>query len=476
MRLFETLLLIANFIAFLVLVIPLAGTLHCLRYLVPIVLLIAIVQISLEGMRWQMVPAYVITGLLLIGWFIQHQQLMKSNYGSSWQRILIIVFGLFGLAVAFLLPIIIPVFHIPRPSGPYDIGTLTYHWKDGDRTELYTEEPNDYRELMVQIWYPANGSKSSHRTHYVQDAKVLTPLARLLDLPGFIFGHLKYITTNAMEAVPVADGEASYPVLIFSHGRGGFRQHNTLQIEELVSNGYIVASIDHTYASSGVVFPDGHMVALDPRMLDRIYVDSMIPYLAQDAVFTLNQLEALNLSDPNGVLTGKLDLQRAGIFGLSLGGEVVAEACLIEPRFKSCLVMDVWMPHDVVQEGLRQPTMWISRDAETMRLEGWSEEDINETLSSMRAVFEKLPTNGYFVQVPGMFHQDFSDAPLLSPLTSWLGITGPINQRLAHDIIGAYSLAFFDRHLRGRPEKLLEGGTAQYQDVIIETHTPTAYK
>ena len=70
---------------------------------------------------------------------------------------------------------------------------------------------------------------------------------------------------------------------------------------------------------------------LDPRMMNREFEDGKIPYLAQDAVFTLNQLGSLNQSDPNGILTGRLDVEQTGIFGVSLGGEVAAEACLTSP-------------------------------------------------------------------------------------------------------------------------------------------------
>lgn len=365
-----------------------------------------------------------------------------------------------------------PVFRFPKPSGPYGIGTLTYHWEDPSRPEVFTADPNDRRELMVQIWYPAKVDPSLPRARYVRNPGALAPLARLLHLPEFIFGPLKYITINAIESAPVANGGSSFPVLICSHGRGGFRQENTWLIEELVSHGYIVAAIDHPYAASGVVFPDGRRATFDTRMLDRKFVDGKIPYLAQDAIFTLNQLGTLNQSDPNGILTRRLDLQRAGIFGLSLGGEVSAEACRLEPRFRACLVMDVWMPADVVQVGLKQPTMWLTRDAKTMQLEGWSQADIDETLTTMRAVFESLPGDGYFVQVPGMFHIDFSDAPFFSPATSWLGVTGPIDGRRAHGITSAYSLAFFDRHLKGRPEVLLNGPAKQYPEVLFETRRP----
>jgi len=151
--------------------------------------------------------------------------------------------------------------------------------------------------------------------------------------------------------------------------------------------------------------------------------------------------------------------------------------CWLEPRLRACLLEDAFMPADVVQAGLRQPTMWITRDADTMRLErrcagGWAEAAIHETLTTMRAVFERLPGAGYYVQVPGMFHADMTDVPLLSPLASRLGLSGPIGAQRAHRIINAYSLAFFDRHLKDRPAVLLDGPAAQYPEVLFETRRP----
>jgi predicted dienelactone hydrolase len=373
-----------------------------------------------------------------------------------------------SLAISIALPILVPVFRIPQPTGAYAIGTLTYHWVDRSRPETFTSDPNDRRELMVQIWYPAAVGPSSPTVPYLDDPSVLVPLAGLLRLPGFVFGHLKYVTTNAVASAPVAAGRSSYPVLVYSPGRGGFRQEDSWLIEELVSRGYVVAAIDHPYAASGVAFPDGRAVLLDPRMLDRSFVDGKIPYLAQDAVFALDQLGVLDRSDPNGILTGRLDVQSVGIFGVSLGGEVAAEACRRDSRFRACQVMDVWMPADVLRSGLTQPTMFLTRDAKTMQLEAWSQADISETLGTMRAVYQKLPGDGYFVTVPGLFHQDFSDAPLLSPLTSLAGITGSIDRARAHDITTAYTLAFFDRELLGRPEALLEGAAKQYPEVRVE--------
>jgi pimeloyl-ACP methyl ester carboxylesterase len=215
-------------------------------------------------------------------------------------------------------------------------------------------------------------------------------------------------------------------------------------------------------------------VATAPALNGQTFTDGIVPYLARDARLTLDRLAALNQADPNGILTGRLDLRRAGVFGVSLGGIVGAETCRLEPRLRACLVMDAPMPTGVVREGLRQPAMWITRDAETMRLEGWPKSEIDEHQTTMRAVFERLPGDGYFVRVRGMFHLNLTDYPSVSPLLPLTGLVGPIGAQRAHGIINAYSLAFFDRHLKGRPAALLDGPAAQYPEVALETRQPSS--
>ena len=191
----------------------------------------------------------------------------------------------------------------------------------------------------------------------------------------------------------------------------------------------------------------------------------------------LDQLAVLNQADPNSVLTGRLDLERVGTFGVSLGGIVGGAACLNEKRLRACLMMDAPMPVEVVAAGLSKPSMWITRDAASVRVEreragGWPEAEIEAHQTSMRTVFEALRGPGYFVQVRGIFHLNFTDAPNWTPLASRLNLTGPIEGQRAHDIINAYSLAFFDRHVSGREAKLLDAPTDQYPEVLFESRLP----
>jgi hypothetical protein len=71
-----------------------------------------------------------------------------------------------------------------------------------------------------------------------------------------------------------------------------------------------------------------------------------------------------------------------------------------------------------------------------------------------------------------MFHVDMNDVPLLSPLASRLGVSGPIGGQRAHNIVNAYSVAFFDRHLKGQPAALLDGPAEQFPEVLFETRRP----
>jgi hypothetical protein len=129
-------------------------------------------------------------------------------------------------------------------------------------------------------------------------------------------------------------------------------------------------------------------------------------------------------------------------------------------------------PGNQVGPGGWPPGMGVALGAlrlERRRAGGWSETDIHDHLTTTRATFERLPGAGYYVQVPTMFHVNLTDIPLLSPLASRLGLSGPIGMQRAHRIINAYSLAFFDRHLKGRPAALLDGPAKR---VVLRSFPP----
>jgi hypothetical protein len=71
MRPLELLLVLVNLLTFAVLVVPRLHAVRWLGYVAYIAVLIAIAQMIVEGPRWQMVPAYVLTALFLLVWLLQ---------------------------------------------------------------------------------------------------------------------------------------------------------------------------------------------------------------------------------------------------------------------------------------------------------------------------------------------------------------------------------------------------------------------
>jgi len=372
---------------------------------------------------------------------------------------------------------------LPAPSGPFGIGTVTRHLVDENRRELLGPPANGGapRELMLQVWYPTEprGELPEETcTRYVDDPALLTPLARLMNLPETAFAHLGFMRTHAVPDAPPLDASAM-PVLVFSHGRCGFRGHNTALVEELTSNGFVVATIDHTYAACGVQMPDGRRVMFDERLLPPWprgettgpiddFGNESVQFLAQDVTFVIDELQRINSERTDDPLWARLDMSKVGVFGVSMGGFLAAEASVSDPRIQATLAMDVYMTPRVVDKGVRQPMMWITRDAGTMCLEGWSRADIDLTHETMRSVYERLPGAGYIVRIPGMYHVDFSDGRLLSPLLEERGISGTFPLRRTLGVVADYTLALFNQHLRDTPSRLLGVLQSNDPDVLFE--------
>lgn len=83
-----------------------------------------------------------------------------------------------------------------------------------------------------------------------------------------------------------------------------------------------------------------------------------------------------------------------------------------------------------------------------------AEEEIEAHHRTMRATFDSMRAPGHFVQVPGISHLDFTDAPSWAPALRWMGLAGPEHVAYAHGVIRDYTLAFFGLYLDGRDVSL----------------------
>lgn len=175
---------------------------------------------------------------------------------------------------------------------------------------------------------------------------------------------------------------------------------------------------------------------------------------AADTIFVLDALENIHSNDALAFLTGKLDLDRIGMAGMSFGGSAASQVCLTDSRCNAGMTLDSPQYSAVKAGQLEQPFLFmISDNADYLEQE----------------VYEKAAGAAYLITVSGAEHYNFTDMTLVSPLAQAFNFSGPIDGQQMVRIMNTYSLAFFDRYLKDLPSPLLNGISAEYPEVIIES-------
>lgn len=419
-----------------------------------------ITHTRVEGMRWQMFPLYAFTVILFLTSLPAYLKAQGENEIQPRPQLKRFALTLSLLALSTLLPILLPVPVIPRPNGPYPIGTLTRVLVDETRRESYSgkDEP---RKFLVQIWYPAEKQTLKTAQHgeapvpwLPEAAQVAPAIATYVHLPPFFLDHLALVKSAAYEnAKPLAQ-EAPYPVILFSHGWRGFRQQSLFLMQELASQGYIVVAPEHTYAAQVTVFPDGQIAPNNPQALPpskgktneeyEPIAQALVRQWEGDIAYTLNTLEQWNAADPESHFTGLLDLQKLGFMGHSTGAGAIIQFCARDPRCKTGFALDAFMrPVDpaVLESGTKQPFFYLFSEL-------WPFERNTELFN--RYIAHTDPQNRV-ASILGADHYDFSDIAAISPLAAALGFKGPIASARVQEIITSYVVIFFDEHLKGQP-------------------------
>ena len=439
-----------------------------MEFLPAITLLVALVQIVFEGYRWQMLPIYIFALLLLLIPNLLPKKSQQTLARSLWLKIagLILLLGIFVPSIA--LPVLLPVPRLPAATGPYKVGTFSIMLTDTSRKEQYSGNPDNPRRIMIQVWYPAEPKSNNRFAPWVDRADIISPaISRYLKLPSFFLDHLKYARTGAYLDAPSSNVRKSYPLLLFSHGWNGFRSQNSYQVINYASNGFVVIAVDHTYGSVATVFPDGEVAYNNPQALpeglpDKEYfpiANRLINQWAGDLGFVLDTLAVMNRDDPAHGLTGKIDLDKVGVFGHSTGGGAAVEFCERDSRCKAGVGLDAYMSpvsETVLELGLRQPFLFM----------------FSETWPSNKnwKLFNELFSNSdqaTVLTILGTSHYDFTDLPILSPIAAQLGLKGALASDRVVKIVSNYPLAFFNQVFYGIPTNLLDGPSKVYPEVVI---------
>ena len=346
---------------------------------------------------------------------------------------------------------------MPGLTGLYDIGIKKIHLIDEGRFEEFTEDdPNDFREVMVQLWYPIEKDTVGERIEYMDLITFEWLMGRspvpLIMIPKTAY---EFVQPHGIINTAIASNPIQFPVIIFSPGYDGNYEIYTSLIEDLVSNGFIIASINHPYVSGITVFPDG-------RTIRAVSVtDISLPSVIGDAKFVLDYLTELNETDQ--FFSGRMDLSKVGMYGHSFGGASTLMCCYEDSRFKCGLTLDGVIYEEFISGELDKPIM-------IMLAEG------SFSSNSSNYLWNYLENDAYQVTIIGSTHYAFTDVgillkhflPLIPP--NLLGF-GTIEPKRMVNITKSYELAFFQAYLNGDSKEKITDLVNVFPEVIFKSKT-----
>lgn len=187
-----------------------------------------------------------------------------------------------------------------RP-GDFQIGTAVQEYILPDRLTLTAwgavsgNLQTGNRSLSVRFWYPANAADGFERIAY---SHIMKPV-------GKEPVEISYQGRAGTNAAPL--GDQKFPLIIMSHGFGGWNTQFSNLGEHLASRGYVVASIEHAdqpvEGVSSFLLSFGNV--LMSRMLDQRQILEEI----------LNQAQSSEASH-----FAQINPEQVGLIGYSMGG------------------------------------------------------------------------------------------------------------------------------------------------------------
>lgn len=404
----------------------------------------------------------------------------------------------------------------PPVEGPHTVGTIEFELTDPIHSAQYAPTPTDHRRLYVRAWYPAaNPGSSTPRPYFAEgEAGALAgPLMAALQQPPDALRGCQALATNSHGGAAPSSGR--FPVIGFNHGYTSYPAQQTALFEHLAANGYIVVSVGHPYESGGIVYPNGDMATLSPRIMDDLMgyaansasmtvhyppslaeaLDALPIYLRQlrttslgqlspvweaDVRFVLDRLEEMDVPDAAMPVAGAIDHDSRGYMGMSYGGYIAAMLAQGDRRAHAAINLDggYWTA-ELIDADLRTPFLMLNSDPTLVMAAMPPEMSVYRGDYGPGAptpgdlAYERLATAGlrddiHRIMIPGIQHVGISDLPELLGVPEALpalgepGITAKFTA-IQNDLV----LGFLDRYVKrlgsGFPDDVL----ARYPELMV---------
>lgn len=298
--------------------------------------------------------------------------------------------------------------------GPHSVG----------HTTVTVPATSDRPPLTVDVWYPSRDAAGSKATYSIVPG---------VDIPARL----------AVDGAPPAVGR--FPLVLYSHGGGGFSVVATFFTEVLASHGYVVAAPDHP----------GDTIIDSALGLNNTDYPSNVANRVSGLQRVITALTEPEQSTPTTV-SGMVDPRRIVSTGHSLGGTAAVGLAAADPRVDAVIAMD---PTANILTGtqlaaVRVPSLML-----------WSANGID---ASEPPTFDPIRSPRFQVEIPTARHLGFTDFCSYQPLLpTWIDAIKKLDPSLdigalanfdfpgncspptmspqhLHDLADGYSLAFLD--------------------------------
>lgn len=178
--------------------------------------------------------------------------------------------------------------------------------------------------VQLEVWYPATDATGEAATEDVDLRDLLSD--EFFDRVGTV--EVPPIVQRAVRDADLRVTDEPFPVVVFSHGFGGWRAQSVDHAAHLASRGYVVVAADH---------PGRRFQDLLPCLFD--------PPLEGCNVFSGEDPGPEGLWAAAGwvgaaeFLRGAVDVDRMGLSGHSAGGGSVSHVANLDERFDAVLVL-----------------------------------------------------------------------------------------------------------------------------------------
>lgn len=355
----------------------------------------------------------------------------------------------------------------PKPTGKYAVGTFTYTVYDALDETMYNAIGTK-RSIPARVYYPVSKEsvKDLPKARYL--TKEMIAVIKKVYMMPINYDKVEQDGSNRSECyekAPFIEGER-FPLILFNHGCGSFREAHSYLLCELASNGYVVVSIGHPHEAMLTELDDGTTYKIAKginshcyspyfksvhalkklmkargtneelwQMFDSIQKTYNKFLIERTEAWETDTKTALNYLKKN--YSDLIDWEKGiGVTGHSLGGATAFLLCEDEPETFTCGInIDGGLFGNHEGKSINVPFLQMNCEP-------------NRTAVTRAFISNRKPA--YHAVFKDMQHLGFSDMKHQIPLKSMVGKLDPDT---AHSEVCRIQLEFFDAYLKKIKDK-----------------------